>query len=49
LSAWKCGIIKYDIEVIFSGMTSVLNFIIIWQLVQKLLGDIRRTDIMAIS
>jgi hypothetical protein len=32
------GIKKYGIKVTFNGMTSSLNFIKIYQLVQKLLG-----------
>jgi hypothetical protein len=32
------GLKKYGIEVTFNGMTSLLNFIKIYQLVQKLLG-----------
>jgi hypothetical protein len=39
------GLKKYGFEVIFNGMTSPLNFIKIYQLVQKLLGGThRRTD-----
>jgi hypothetical protein len=35
----------YGVEVTFNGMTSLLNFIIIYQLVQKLLGGThRQTD-----
>jgi hypothetical protein len=33
------GIKKYGVEVTFNGMTSLLNFIKIYQFVQKLLGD----------
>jgi hypothetical protein len=46
------GIKKYGIEVIFNGMTSLLNFIKIYQLVQKLLGGTqtgRQTDRLVIS
>jgi hypothetical protein len=46
-NAWRYGIKKYGIEVIFSGITSLLNFIKIYQLVQNLLGGTqtdRRTD-----
>jgi hypothetical protein len=31
--------LKYGVDVTFSGMTSLLNFIIIYKLVQTLLGD----------
>jgi hypothetical protein len=44
---WRYGIKKYGVEVTFSGMTSLLNFIKIYQLVQKLLEGWhtdRRTD-----
>jgi hypothetical protein len=37
-SAWRYEIKKYGVEVTFNGMTSLLNFIKIYQLVQKLLG-----------
>jgi hypothetical protein len=42
----KYGIKKYGVEVIFNGMTSLLNFMKIYQLVQMLLGGYtdRRTD-----
>jgi len=35
----------YGYKVIFSGITSLPNFIKIYQLVQKLLVEDRRTDI----
>jgi hypothetical protein len=38
------GLKKYGVEVIFNGMTSLLNFIKIFQLVQKLLGGDIQTD-----
>jgi hypothetical protein len=41
-NAWRYGINKYGVEVIINGMTSLLNFIIIYQLVQKLLGGTHR-------
>jgi hypothetical protein len=41
-NAWRYGIKIYGIEVIFNGMTSVLSFIKIYQLVQKLLGGTDR-------
>jgi hypothetical protein len=40
----ECSIKKYSIEVTFNGMTSLLNFIKIYLLVQKLLRGHRRTD-----
>jgi hypothetical protein len=40
--AWRYGINKYGVEVTFNGITSVLNFIKIYQLVQKLLGGTLR-------
>jgi hypothetical protein len=43
-NGWSYGIKKYDVEVIFNGMTSLLNFIKIYQLVQKLLGGDTQTD-----
>jgi hypothetical protein len=44
-NGWKYGIRKYRVEVTFNGMTSLLNFIKIYQLVQKLLGGThRQTD-----
>jgi hypothetical protein len=39
------GLKKYSFEVTFNGMTSLLNFIKIYQLVQKLLGGDTQTDI----
>jgi hypothetical protein len=46
-NGWMYGINKYGAEVTFNGMTSRLNFIKIYQLVQKLLGGThtdRQTD-----
>jgi hypothetical protein len=44
------GINKYGVEVTFVGMTSLLNFIKIYQLFQKLLwGTHRQTDRLVIS
>jgi hypothetical protein len=43
-NAWRYGIRKYGIKVTFNGMTSLLNFIKIYQLVQKLLGGDTQTD-----
>jgi len=47
------GIKNYGVEVIFNGMTSLLNFIKIYQLVQKLIGGggqtHRQTHRMVIS
>jgi hypothetical protein len=41
----RYGIKKYGVDVTFNGMTSLLNFIKIYQLVQKLLGAThRQTD-----
>jgi hypothetical protein len=37
-NGWRYGINKYGVKVTFNGMTSLLNFIKIYQLVQKLLG-----------
>jgi hypothetical protein len=37
-NAWRYEIKKYGVEVTFNGMTSLLNFIKIYQFVQKLLG-----------
>jgi hypothetical protein len=39
---WRCGIKNYGVEVTFNGMTSLLNFIKIYHLVQKLLGGTDR-------
>jgi hypothetical protein len=39
------GFKNYGIEVIFNGMTLVLNFIKIYELVQKLIGGERQTHI----
>jgi hypothetical protein len=36
-NAWRYGIDKYGVDVTFNGMTSLLNFIKIYQLVRKLL------------
>jgi hypothetical protein len=44
----RYGIKEYGVEVIFNGMTSLLNFIKIYQLVQKLLGG-GHTDRQVIS
>jgi hypothetical protein len=41
-NGWRYGIKKYGIEVSFNGMTSLLNFIKIYLLVQKLLGGTHR-------
>jgi hypothetical protein len=41
-NAWRSGIKKYGFEVTFNGMTSLLNFIKVYQLVKKLLGGTRR-------
>jgi hypothetical protein len=44
-NGWRYGIMKYGIEVTLNCMTSLLNFIKIYQLVQKLLGGThRQTD-----
>jgi hypothetical protein len=45
-NGWRYGIKEYGVEVTFNGMTSLLNFIKIYQLVQKLLWGHtdRRTD-----
>jgi hypothetical protein len=44
-NGWRYGIKKYGFEVTFNGMTSLLNFIKIYQLVQKLFGGThRQTD-----
>jgi hypothetical protein len=41
----SCSIKKYGVEVIFNGMTSLLNFIKIYQFVNKLLGGThKQTD-----
>jgi hypothetical protein len=37
-NGWRYGIKKFGVEVTFNGMTSLLNFIKIYQLVQTLLG-----------
>jgi hypothetical protein len=37
-NGWSYGIKKYSDKVTFNGMTSLLNFIKIYQLIQKLLG-----------
>jgi hypothetical protein len=44
LEGWRYGIKKYGVEVTFNGMTSLLNFIQIYQLVQKLLAGDTQTD-----
>jgi hypothetical protein len=46
LNCGRYGIKKYGIEAIFNGMTFLLNFKKIYQLVQKLLGGYtdRQTD-----
>jgi hypothetical protein len=41
------GVKNYGVEIIFTGLTSLLNFIKIYQMVQKLIGDIH-TDMMDI-
>jgi hypothetical protein len=38
LNGWRYGINKYGVEVCFNGMTSLLNIIKIYELVQTLLG-----------
>jgi hypothetical protein len=43
-NGYRYGIKKYGVEVTFNGMTSLLNFIKIYQLVQQLLGRDRQTD-----
>jgi hypothetical protein len=43
-NGWKYGIKKYGVEVTFNGMTSLLNFIKVYQLVQKLLGGDTQTE-----
>jgi hypothetical protein len=43
-NGWRYGIKKYGVEVIFNGMTSLPNFIKIYQLVQTLLGGTHRQD-----
>jgi hypothetical protein len=40
----RYGINRYDVEVTFNGMTSLPNFIKIYELVQKLLGGGEDTD-----
>jgi hypothetical protein len=40
----RYGIKKYGVEVTFSGMTFLLNFIKIYKLVQKLFGGHTHTD-----
>jgi hypothetical protein len=47
-NGWRYRIMKYGVEVTFNGMTSLLNSIKIYQLVQKLLGD-TQTDRLVIS
>jgi hypothetical protein len=41
--------VSYSVEVTFSCMTSLLNFMKIYELVQKLLVGDTKTDRMAIS
>jgi hypothetical protein len=54
-NSWSYGTKKYGVEVTFNGMTSLLNFIKIYQLVQTLLGGHthrqtdRQTDRLVIS
>jgi hypothetical protein len=49
-NGWRYGIKKYSVEVTFNGMTSLLNYIKIYQFVQKLLGGThRQTDRLVIS
>jgi hypothetical protein len=43
-SGWRYGIKKYGVEVTFNGISSLLNFIKIYQLVQKLLVGDTQTD-----
>jgi hypothetical protein len=44
-NGWSYGIKKHGIEVTFNGVTSLLNFMKIYELVQTLLGGTdRRTD-----
>jgi hypothetical protein len=38
----RYGIKKYGVEVIFNGMTTLLNFLKVYQLVQKLMGAARQ-------
>jgi hypothetical protein len=47
-NGWSYGIKKYGVEVTFNGMTFLLNFIKICQLVQKLLGGDAQTDKLVI-
>jgi hypothetical protein len=42
-NGWRCWIEKYGVEVTFSGMTSLLNLIKIYQFDQKLLGGDTQT------
>jgi hypothetical protein len=49
-NAWRYGIKMHGVEVIFNDMISVLNFIKIYQLVQKLIeGKDRQTYKLVIS
>jgi hypothetical protein len=43
-SAWRWGLKKYSVEVTFNGMTSLLSFIIIYQLVQNVIRGRTQTD-----
>jgi hypothetical protein len=43
-NGWRYGVKRYGIEVTFNGMTSLLNFINIYHLVQKLLEEDTQTD-----
>jgi uncharacterized Zn-finger protein len=44
-NGWSYGIKKYGVEVTFNGMTSILNFIRMYHLFQKLLGGThKQTD-----
>jgi hypothetical protein len=43
-NGFSYSIKNYSTEVIFNGMTSLLNFIKIYQLVQKLIGQTHRQE-----
>jgi hypothetical protein len=45
----SCRITNYDIKVIFNGMTSLLNFIEIYQFIQKLMEGDRHAERKVIS
>jgi hypothetical protein len=43
-NGWRYEIKKYGVKVTFNGVTSLLNFIKVYQLVEKLLGVDTQTD-----